>query len=98
MIRRPPRSTHRYTLFPYTTLFRSLVSYGSGQTALFVHQIVFENSGLPVIGAGDSGSLLVTNDASHSAVGLLFAGNASGSMAIGNPIGAVLTRFRVTID
>src|SRR5213080_5202340 len=22
-IRRPPRSTHRYTLFPYTTLFRS---------------------------------------------------------------------------
>ena len=74
-----------------------LVSYGSGQTALFVHQIVFENSGLPVIGAGDSGSLLVTTD-SHSAVGLLFAGNASGSMAIGNPIGAVLTRFGVTID
>lgn len=75
-----------------------LVSYGSGKTALFVHQIVFENSGLPVIGAGDSGSLLVTNDASHSAVGLLFAGNASGSMAIGNPIGAVLTRFGVMID
>ena len=25
MIRRPPRSTHRGTLFPYTTLFRSLV-------------------------------------------------------------------------
>ena len=23
MIRRPPRSTHRGTLFPYTTLFRS---------------------------------------------------------------------------
>src|SRR5437870_1493641 len=74
-----------------------LVSYGSGQTALFVHQIVFENSGLPVIGAGDSGSLLVTTD-SHSAVGLLFAGNASGSMATGNPIGAVLTRSGVTID
>src|SRR5437899_445371 len=74
-----------------------LVNYGSGKTALFVHQIVFEKSGLPVIGAGDSGSLLVTT-ASHSGVGLLFAGNASGSMAIGNPIGAVLTRFRVTID
>src|SRR5213080_5408250 len=26
MIRRPPRSTHRYTLFPYTTLFRSSAS------------------------------------------------------------------------
>src|SRR5439155_22286698 len=37
-----------------------LVNYGSGKTALFVHQIVFENSGLPVIGAGDSGSRLVT--------------------------------------
>src|SRR6059058_6364016 len=24
MMRRPPRSTRRYTLFPYTTLFRSL--------------------------------------------------------------------------
>src|SRR5213080_3847323 len=23
MLRRPPRSTHRYTLYPYTTLFRS---------------------------------------------------------------------------
>src|SRR3546814_17524295 len=32
MIRRPPRSTRTYTLFPYTTLFRSLdymaVDYG----------------------------------------------------------------------
>src|SRR5213080_5323527 len=28
MIRRPPRSTHRYTLFPYTTLFRSAVAGG----------------------------------------------------------------------
>src|SRR6059058_6561038 len=26
IIRRPPRSTRRYTLFPYTTLFRSLAS------------------------------------------------------------------------
>src|SRR6059058_2150914 len=28
MIRRPPRSTRRYTLFPYTTLFRSGVGAG----------------------------------------------------------------------
>src|SRR3546814_18488752 len=27
MIRRPPRSTRTDTLFPYTTLFRSLVGY-----------------------------------------------------------------------
>src|SRR3546814_8037826 len=29
MIRRPPRSTRTDTLFPYTTLFRSLVGYRS---------------------------------------------------------------------
>src|SRR3546814_10960639 len=29
MIRRPPRSTRTYTLFPYTTLFRSHVDTGS---------------------------------------------------------------------
>src|SRR3546814_7268301 len=29
MIRRPPRSTRTDTLFPYTTLFRSLLSAGS---------------------------------------------------------------------
>ena len=26
MIRRPPRSTQKWTLFPYTTLFRSVIS------------------------------------------------------------------------
>src|SRR5438132_4194604 len=31
MIRRPPRST----LFPYTTLFRSIVGYANGQIGLF---------------------------------------------------------------
>src|SRR3546814_7616043 len=30
MIRRPPRSTRTDTLFPYTTLFRSPLSYGPG--------------------------------------------------------------------
>src|SRR3546814_1415923 len=30
MIRRPPRSTRTDTLFPYTTLFRSLAGAGSG--------------------------------------------------------------------
>src|SRR6187551_3472334 len=28
MIRRPPRSTQRTTLFPYTTLFRSILAAG----------------------------------------------------------------------
>src|SRR3546814_14320291 len=30
MMRRPPRSTRTDTLFPYTTLFRSIGGYGSG--------------------------------------------------------------------
>src|SRR3546814_6344712 len=36
MIRRPPRSTRTDTLFPYTTLFRSLLwDYGSGTVQLY---------------------------------------------------------------
>src|SRR3546814_13271373 len=34
MIRRPPRSTRTYTLFPYTTLFRSLHAARVGQIHL----------------------------------------------------------------
>ena len=45
---------------------------------------------------GDSGSLIVTNDASHNPVGLLFAGSPSYTFA--NPIGEVLERLSVTID
>src|SRR3546814_5535995 len=33
MIRRPPRSTRTYTLFPYTTLCRSLVDAAVGRNA-----------------------------------------------------------------
>src|SRR3546814_7326919 len=33
MIRRPPRSTRTDTLFPYTTLFRSIGSFGSRMPA-----------------------------------------------------------------
>src|SRR3546814_18658415 len=34
MIRRPPRSTRTDTLFPYTTLFRSIAAEGAGFTLL----------------------------------------------------------------
>src|SRR3546814_8208652 len=34
MIRRPPRSTRTYTLFPYTTLFRSPVTVPGDRTSL----------------------------------------------------------------
>ncbi len=47
---------------------------------------------------GDSGSLVVTDDVNANPVGLLFAGNADGTMAIVNPIESVLQYFHVTID
>ena len=70
------------------------VTYSSG-TALFVNQVLVSGRGF--IKAGDSGSLLVT-DPGRAPVGLLFAGNSSGSLAVANPIGPVLERFGVTIE
>jgi hypothetical protein len=43
------------------------------------------------IASGDSGSLLVTNDANHQPVGLLFAG--SSSVAIANPVQDLIDAF-----
>src|SRR3546814_15985596 len=39
MIRRPPRSTRTDTLFPYTTLFRSLVAVMLGVAALLQRHV-----------------------------------------------------------
>ncbi|MBE3108896.1 MAG: hypothetical protein IMZ46_00035 [Acidobacteria bacterium] len=72
------------------------VGYRTG-TARFVKQIVVESAGAFIQG-GDSGSLLVTDDEENNPVGLLFAGNGSGTMAIANRIELVLDRFGVTID
>jgi hypothetical protein len=70
------------------------VAYDAG-TARFVNQIVV-TSPTAFILPGDSGSLLVTNR--RNPVGLLFAGNSKGTLAIANPIDPVLQRFGVTID
>ncbi|HEY3191980.1 MAG TPA: hypothetical protein VGJ61_04285 [Solirubrobacterales bacterium] len=72
------------------------IGYSSG-TARFVNQVVVQSK-KPFIKAGDSGSLLVSNDSSRNPVGLLFAGDSSGKYAIANPIGAVLSQLGVTID
>jgi len=75
------------------------VGYSSG-TATFVHQIVVQSRGA-FIKAGDSGSLLVTNNSDANPVGLLFAGNSSGTYAVANRIDLVLgafSAFGVTID
>ena len=71
------------------------VGYSSG-TAKFVDQIIVE-SGKPFIKSGDSGSLLVTDPGSNP-VGLLYAGDMSGKLAVANRIDHVLTSFNANID
>ncbi|HEY6008768.1 MAG TPA: hypothetical protein VIU40_10635 [Geobacteraceae bacterium] len=71
------------------------VSYGTGKSAVFMDQIVI-GSNKPFSKAGDSGSLIVTNDTHAYPVGLLFAGGTGTTIA--NPIEDVLGSFSVTID
>src|SRR3546814_10022249 len=57
MIRRPPRSTRTDTLFPYTTLFRSLEREAGGGAAvigafLVDDRIIAEVQAEPAIGLG----------------------------------------------
>lgn len=57
--------------------------------ATFTGQIVMQSSSsVPFSGPGDSGSLIVTDDANINPIGLLFAG--SSTVTVANPIGAVL--------
>ena len=55
----------------------------------YTNQVVINSSTFSA--GGDSGSLIVTNNASHNPVALLYAG--SSSTTIGNPIGEVLTKL-----
>src|SRR3546814_3379612 len=68
MIRRPPRSTLTDTLFPYTTLFRSL-DLGGGdrieRRAGLVHQ---DHFGIDRDGAGDAKPLLLAAGKGGAAV------------------------------
>jgi hypothetical protein len=64
------------------------------KSAYFFDQIQISGAGFS--GAGDSGSLIVTDDANKNPVGLLFAGSDTTTFA--NRIDLVLNRFGVTID
>ncbi|HEV2670656.1 MAG TPA: CARDB domain-containing protein [Gemmatimonadales bacterium] len=64
------------------------------KTARYVDQLIISPGTFS--GGGDSGSLIVTDDANLNPVALLFAG--SPSVTIGNRIDLVLNRFGVTID
>lgn len=71
------------------------VQYESG-VASFTNQVVITGNKGSFSDSGDSGSLIVTDDASANPVALLFAG--SRRTTIGNPIDAVLSALGVTID
>ena len=73
------------------------INYGYG-TARFVGQIAVEpaNKNGTFVDGGDSGSLVVSNDANANPVGIVFA--KSGSITYVNPIKPILARFNVTVD
>ncbi|MCH8299778.1 MAG: hypothetical protein IIC39_04470 [Candidatus Marinimicrobia bacterium] len=73
---------------------RGPVRCNSNFIARFVDQIAITPGGFS--SGGDSGSLIVTNDANKNPVGLLFAGSSTHTLA--NQIGLVLTEFGVSID
>lgn len=62
--------------------------------ANFVDQLLVSDGSFS--GGGDSGSLIVTDDANKNPVGLLFAGSATNTIA--NRIDLVLNRFEVEVD
>ncbi len=71
---------------------------GKGGVATFVKQIlVAADPGTIFVQPGDSGSLVVTKPISGcpQAVGLLFAGDSGGTIALLNPIASVLKHFKV---
>jgi hypothetical protein len=66
---------------------------GKKFTVSYTNQVVINSSTFSA--GGDSGSLIVTNNASHNPVALLFAG--SSTSTIGNPISEVLTKLGSTL-
>src|SRR3546814_15575674 len=60
MVHRPPRSTRTDTLFPYTTLFRSLFGLGFdvGRAAYAIDQYLFDQAGARTARAGRFGVFL----------------------------------------
>src|ERR1041385_6482174 len=72
-----------------TVQYQKGCNSGKKFTVSYTNQVVINSSTFSA--GGDSGSLIVTNNASHNPVALLFAG--SSSTTIGNPIGEVLTKL-----
>lgn len=76
------------------TICYAVSGFTCTKTARFVDQLIITPGTFS--GGGDSGSLIVTDDANLNPVALLFAGNAN--VTIANRIDLVLNRFGVVID
>src|SRR3546814_19551646 len=69
MIRRPPRSTRTDTLFPYTTLFRSVIRQAAARGHANIHQegdhnaaeVTQDGNGVGYVDARQTGDLNVAN-------------------------------------
>jgi hypothetical protein len=90
------RTTSLTTGLVYAINYAGPIGYDSG-TAYFENQILILSTTSPFSKSGDSGSLIVTVDGLNP-IGLLFAGDNTGTWTIANPIGPVLDRFNVSID
>lgn len=76
------------------TICYAVSGFECTKTARYVDQLLITPGGFS--NGGDSGSLIVTDDANLNPVALLFAGNAN--VTIANRIDLVLQRFGVVID
>src|SRR6058998_343467 len=76
------------------TICYAVSGFTCTKTARYVDQLIISPGGFS--NGGDSGSLIVTDDANLNPVALLFAGNAN--VTIANRIDLVLQRFGVVID
>src|SRR6188474_3683736 len=66
MIRQPPRSTRRYTLFPYTTLFRSLATDSNAEVLARPERAVYERGSLRERSEEHTSELQSRNDISYA--------------------------------
>src|SRR3546814_19318102 len=82
MIRRPPRSTRTDTLFPYTTLFRSVQIESAPSLVAYAAPMVSEITGSA---AGGNISVRAASGGPIVALGQVYADASGGSLSSGLP-------------
>src|SRR3546814_11385875 len=91
MIRRPPRSTRTDTLFPYTTLFRSVQIESAPSLVAYAAPMVSEITGSA---AGGNISVRAASGGQIVALGQVYADASGGSLSSGLPSALQSSRDR----